>query len=435
MAKEVLVMAKGLLNGIKAISMGSAWAGPYVGRVLTEFGAEVFRITTPARVPTAVSNPEEQAALNKKLLAEGMSEEDVEKAARSRPGYAGNFQANNYGVGLDVRSDRGKEIYRRLVRITDIVIDGWSPRVMADFGLGYSGLREIKPDIIYVSIPVMGMTGPEKDMRGWGTAIEYVSGLTSTRGYLGGGPHRAANFILDGISSAHILTAIMAALNYRAETGKGQHIDISQAECGTSIMAEALMDYSMNQRIAQPMGNYHPVYAPHNCYRCKGDDRWVTIAVTSEAEWHSLCHTMGNPEWTKNPKYANLVSRRQNQEELDRLIEDWTSQHAPHQVQEILQKVDVPAAAVVTLEELIMHDPQVKDRNIYQWLTYHDGVADPVFRVPWVLPKNPTSLNWCGPNTGQHNNYLLRDILGFSEEEIASLIEDKVIGAGPPAES
>jgi crotonobetainyl-CoA:carnitine CoA-transferase CaiB-like acyl-CoA transferase len=144
---------------------------------------------------------------------------------------------------------------------------------------------------------------------------------------------------------------------------------------------------------------------------------------------------MGNPEWTKNPKYTDMESRRQNQEELDQLIEGWTSQYDSHQVQEILQKIDVPAAAVVTHEELIMNDPQVENRHVYQWLTYHDGVADPVFRVPWVLPKNPTSLNWCAPNTGQHNDYLLRDILGMSEEEVVKLVEEKVIGVGPPAES
>jgi benzylsuccinate CoA-transferase BbsF subunit len=403
--------------------------------VLSEFGAEVFRISSPGRAPAPTRSPEEEEILKKKLRAEGMSEIDIEKALRPRVSYPANFQAGNYGIGLNVSSVKGKEIYKRLVSLTDIVIDGWSPRVMADFGLGYLDLKAIKPDIIYVSMPAMGMTGSEKDMRGWGTAIEYVSGLTSTRGYLNGGPHRAANFILDGISSAHILTAIMAALNYRARTGKGQHIDISQAECGTSIMGKAIMDYSMNRRVAQPMGNYHSVYAPHNCYRCRGDDRWVTIAVTSESEWQSLCHAMGNPEWTKNPKYTDMESRRQNQEELDQLIEGWTSQYDLHQVQEILQKIDVPAAAVVTHEELIMNDPQVENRHVYQWLTYHDGVADPVFRVPWVLPKNPTSLNWCAPNTGQHNDYLLRDILGMSEEEVVKLVEEKVIGVGPPAES
>jgi len=159
---------------------------------------------------------------------------------------------------------------------------------------------------------------------------------------------------------------------------------------------------------------------------------WVTIAITSEEEWHCLCDAIGNPQWTKDSKFADMPGRRQNQEELDNLIEKWTIQHDHYAVQELLQKAGVAAAAVVTLGEHIMHDPQVQERGIYRWLTYHDGVDDPVFRVPWVLPKNPTSLNWCGPYTGQHNDYLLKEVLEMSEEEIAKLAEENVIGATPP---
>jgi benzylsuccinate CoA-transferase BbsF subunit len=428
-------MTKGILDGIKVISMGSAWAGPYVGRVLAEMGAEVFRIEFPGRdLGGGVRrDPELLEPWKKKLLAKGMSQEDIEKVAKPDPGYVGNYHPNNYNFGLDLRQDRGKEIYKRLIKITDIVIDGWSPRVMADFGLGYSALKEIKPDIIYVSIPGLGMTGPERDVRMWGTGCEFLGGLTSIRGYSGGEPHRASGFIVDGISSPHILTAILAALNYRAETGKGQHADVAQAECGTSIMGEAIMDYSINKRVATPTGNRHPCYAPHNVYQCKGDDRWVTIAVTTEEEWHAFCDAIGNPEWTKASKFAGMLSRWQNQEELDSLIGEWTAQHDHYAIQQILQRAGVPAAAVVDLEEHILYDPQVKDRDVYQWLTYHDGVADPVFRVPWVFSKNPTRLKWCGPHTGQHNDYVLKEVLSVSDEEIAKLAEENVIGVAPPA--
>jgi len=427
-------MAKGILDGIRAISLGSAWAGPYVGRVLAELGAEVFRVEFPgAEMARALRrDPEIMEAFGKKLLEKGMSPEDIEKVARPDPGYVGNYHPNNYNVGLDLRNEKAKEIYKQLAKITDIVIDGFSPRVMVDFGLGYSALKELKADIIYVSIPGLGMTGPEKDVRMWGTGCEFLGGLTSIRGYRDGPPHRAAGFIVDGISSPHILTAILAALNYREETGKGQQIDIAQAECGTSIMAEAIMDYSINRRITKPTGNLHPCYAPHNAYRCRGDDAWVTIAVTSEEEWQCFCDAIGSPQWTEDPKFGDMLSRWKNQEELDRLVEQWTIEHDHYAVQEILQQAGVAAAAVVNLEEHIMYDPQVKDRDIYHWLPFHDGVADPVFRVPWVLPKNPTSLNWCGPHTGQHNDHLLRETLGMSEEEVARLAEEKVIGVTPP---
>jgi crotonobetainyl-CoA:carnitine CoA-transferase CaiB-like acyl-CoA transferase len=425
-------MASGILEGIKVISMGSAWAGPYVGRVLAEYGADVFRISYPGRYAGFGINPELEEAWKKSFIAKGMSEEDAEKAIKPSPSYSGNYQPNNYGFGLDLRQDKGKEIYKRLISMADVVIDGWSPRVMADFGLGYSELYKIKPDIIYLSIPAMGMTGSEKDVRMWGTGCDWLSGLTSLRGYQDAEPHRASGFIVDGVASAFILTAVLAALNYRLETGQGQHIDISQTECATSIMGEAIMDYSMNKRCAEPTGNRHSCYAPHNVYRCKGRDMWVTIAVTSEEEWRCFCRAIGDPEWTKNSKFADMLSRWQNQEELDKLIENWTIQHDHYAVQEILQQVAVPAAAVVNLDEHIIYDPQVKDRAIYHWLTYHDGIADPVFRVPWVLPENPSTLNWCGPYTGQHNQYLLGEILGISEEEISKLVEDNIIGVEPP---
>ena len=150
----------------------------------------------------------------------------------------------------------------------------------------------------------------------WGTAIDLISGLASTRGYIDGDPHRPAGYIVDGISSAHILTSLLAALNYRADTGKGQHIEVSQAECATFTMGKEIMDYSMNKRISKPNGNLHPVYAPHSVYRCQGTDMWVTIAVTSEEEWHSFCDAIGNPSWTYNPNFTDMLSRWHNQEEL-----------------------------------------------------------------------------------------------------------------------
>ena len=429
-------MAKGILDGIKAISMGSAWAGPYMGRVLIELGAEVFRVAFPGppRSAAYVGTPEQTEAFKKNLVAKGMPEADAEKSIKRNPAYVGNYQTNNYGIGLDLTNDKGKEVYKQLVKVTDIVIDGWSPRVMTNLGLGYDVLREIKPDIIYVSMPGMGMTGSEKDVRLYGTGIEFLSGLTSIRGYLDGPPHRAHGFNNDGMGPPHYLAAIFAALNYRADTGKGQQIDVSQAESATFIMGEAIMDYSINGRITKPTGNRHSVYAPHNCYRCKGDDMWVTIAVTSEEEWGYFCKAIGNPEWVGDIKFADTLSRWQNQEELDKLIEKWTIQYDHYTIQRILQEAGVPAAAVVTIEEHMLHDPQVKERDIYQWLTYHDGIADPIFRVPWVLSKTPTiKLARCAPYTGQHNDYLLKEVLGMSEEEIAKLADEKIIGVVPPS--
>ncbi len=421
----------GLLDGIRAISMGSAWAGPYVGRVLSEMGAEVFRIDVPGR-RKSMGVVDVQALFINRLVEKGMTRENAEKAAKTNPSYTASFWCNDYGIGLDLGKDKGKNIYQNLIRVTDIVIDGFSPRVMANLGLDYPAVSKIKPDIIYLNLPGMGMTGPEKDVRMWGTGCEWLGGLTSIRGYNGEAPHRACGYIVDGIDSPHLISSLLGALIFRDETGQGQHIDCSMAECATYTMGQAIMDYSMNERVAGPTGNRHPAYAPHNCYRCQGDDKWVTIAITSQNEWQCFCDAINHPEWKDDSRFADEVSRWQNQEALDKLIEEWTQQHNNYAIQEILQSKGIAATAVTTLEELILYDPQMKDRNFYQWLTYHDGIADPVFRIPWVYDKSPTSLKWCGPFLGQHNDYLLKDVLGMSDDEIAKLYEEEVVGIAPP---
>jgi benzylsuccinate CoA-transferase BbsF subunit len=275
-------------------------------------------------------------------------------------------------------------------------------------------------------------------MRGYGMATEQVGGLPSITGYLGAPPHRAAGYTADGISAVYAASAVLAALNYRRQTGKGQFIDLAQAETVTCTMGEAVMDYSMNKRVTKPMGNRHPSYTPYGCYRCQGDDMWVTIAVTSDEEWHSFCAAIGNSGWTEDDKFSDMLGRWKNQDELDKLIEGWTIQHDHYAVQEILQNAGVAAGAVVSLEEQILYDPQIKDRETYQYIKYPpdrnwaQGRLDPVFRVPWVMSKTPTSLTKPAPYAGRDNQYVFGQILGMSKEEIAKLTEEGILGSNPP---
>lgn len=415
-------MAKRVLEEIRVISMGSLWAGPYIGRVLAEHGAEVFRVEPLEPVgtqPRIMERPPEMLeAWKKTLLTMGVPKENIEAVGTRSAGYGAVCMANHYSVGMNLENDKGKELFKKLAAISDVVLVGYSPRVMTNLGLDYPVLRQIKPDLIMIHIPGLGMTGPEKDARMLGSGCEALSGLQSITGYFGGDAHRAAGFIPDGLSPPFAVIAIVAALIYRAETGKGQFIDLAQTETVSCILGEAIMDYTMNKRIAQPMGNRHPYYAPHGCYRCKGDDMWVTIAVTSEAEWHRFCKAIGDPEWARSEKFADMLSRWHNQDELDKSIEEWTVQHDHYAVQEILQQAGVAAGAVLTMEEHILRDPHIKDRHVYQWITFHDSVADPVHRVPWILPRTPTSLDRRGPYRGEHNEYVLGTILGMSKEEM-----------------
>jgi len=432
----------GSLEGLKVISLGSAWAGPYCGRMFSELGAQVFRIQDflQARERTAAVTPPETAeAFKKDQLRRGVPEELITKEGIVYPAYMENYTPQNLGVGINIGSEKGKELFKDLVKISDIVIDGFSPTVMIRLGLDYSVLKEIKPDIIMISIPALGMTGPDMEMRAFGNGIEQSAGLPSITGYTGGPPHRSANYIADAMSAVFAATAILAAVNYRRKTGKGQYIDLAQAEVVTSMMGEAAMDYSMNKRVARPTGNRHPHYAPHGCYRCKGDDKWVAIAVTSEEEWQSFCAAIGDPEWSRDGKFSDVLGRQKNQDELDKLIEDWTIGHDHYAVQGILQKAGVAAGAVVSLEESILFDPQIKDRETYQYLRYAPGRSwpqgrvDPVFRVPWKMPGTPTSLTRPAPYSGEHNDYVFGELLGMSKEDMDKLAGEDVIGTVLPA--
>lgn len=426
-------MSDGALKGIRVISMGSVWAGPYVGRVLAELDAEVIRIAFFGQATMGPSRSTDVLERWKEsMLGRGMTEEEVARAARPVPAFPAAFQCGNYGFGLDLRQEKGKEIYKRLIKVTDVVVDGWSPKVMANLGLDYAILKEIRPELIYASIPALGMTGPDRNVRMFGSGCEALGGADSIRGYADGRPYPSTGHVTDPIAAMFILTSILAALEYRAETGRGQHIDVSQTECGTAILGEAIMDYSLNQRVAKPEGNNHPYFAPHGCYRCRGEDKWITIAITSDQDWQYFCCAINSPEWSTDPKFADMYNRWQHREELDNYVEQWTIQHDPYAIQQMLQQNGICCGVTVSTKEQIEYDPHVKDRNIYHEVTYFDNVTDPIFRVPWVLPRTPTKLDRGSPYTGQHNDFVLRQILGMSEKQIDVLKEKRIVGATPP---
>lgn len=431
----------GCLDGIRVISMGSAWAGPYCGRMLSELGAEVIRVgaftRTGQRAARYTAPAEAVEAWRQYQLSLEVPEAQIPDTERPVPAYAENYTVNNYGVAIDLNAAKGKELFKELVKASDVVLSGFSPRVMTNLGLDYPVLREVKPDIIMIAIPALGMTGPDMDMRGFGTAIEQTGGLPSITGYPGGPPHRAAGYIDDGTAAVYTAAAILAALNYRRQTGKGQFIDLSQAETITCMMGEAVMDYSMNKRVAKPAGNRHPSYAPYGCYRCKGHDMWVTIAVTSDDEWCSFCDAIGNPQWTRDDKFSDALSRWKNQGELDKHVEEWTMKYDHYAIQEILQSAGIAAGAVVSIEEQILYDPHIKDRGTYQYIQYPpsnnwpNGRVDPVFRVPWIMPRTPTRLTRPAPYTGRDNEYVFGQVVGLSREEMAKLTEEGILGSNP----
>ena len=406
-------MSTSFLKGIRVIALTWMWAGPWMGAVLADMGAEIIKIETNQR-------------LDHQRVAKLW--EDDEQELNQRPYLnRGLFNITNRGVKsctLNLKQPKGVEIFKKLVKISDAVITNLSPRVMTGWGLDYNTLKEIKSDIILVSLPAFGSTGPDKDYVSYASTIEAAGGLSASFGYPGEGPVLSGTYPGDPIGSMYGVFGVLAALNYRNKTGKGQHVDVAQSEGVTTLLPEVIMEYVMNGRNRPRMGNRDQIMAPHGCYPCKGEDKWVAIAVGDEEEWRALCQVMGSPDWSKDKRFSDQFSRWQNQDELNKLIGDWTKDFTHYEVMHKLQKVGVAAGASLNIEEVI-NDPHCKERGIFIEQNHSVAGKTFVYRSPWTSAL--TAKLSPAPCLGEHNNYVFKKLLKMSEKDIAQLVDQKII--------
>ena len=310
-----------------------------------------------------------------------------------------------------------------------MVIENFSPRVMANWGLNYEKLKEIKPNLIMVSLSAMGQTGPWKDFVGFGPTIQALSGFTYLSSFDKDSPLGVGYSYADMIAGLYAALAILSALEYRDRTGHGQYIDISEYESMVTLMGPALMDVSMNKKEVLPQGNC-PDYilaAPHGCYKCLGADRWCVIAVFDEDEWKALCRVMGDPSWTKEEKFSTLLKRKENSKELDELIEQWTAQHTPEEAVQLLQEAGVSAGVVQNGEDLAK-DPQLMAREFFTQLDHPVLGRTPADTTPIKFKDHPRAHWKAAPLLGEHNRYVYLELLGFKEDDLSSYIERGIIG-------
>jgi len=260
----------------------------------------------------------------------------------------------------------------------------------------------------------------------YGPSLGALAGLDSMLGYLDGEPAFEPCFT-DAVASATGAFFVLVALRHRSRTGEGQYIDMAQAEATICVLGEAVMEYSMNGRVMGFQENLSRWMAPHNNYPCRGDDEWVSIAVKTEEEWQAFCQAIGNPPWTKDEKFADVFNRLRHQEELDKLISDWTRSYTHYEVTAILQRVGVAAAPVMDQDGLYW-DPHHRARGTYELVDYPGGaVGVPVNNTPWKFSLTPVKIQRSAPMMGEHNDYIYGELLGLSKEEIARLTEEKVL--------
>jgi crotonobetainyl-CoA:carnitine CoA-transferase CaiB-like acyl-CoA transferase len=411
------------LEGLNVLELGGFWSVPICTSYLGYMGAEVIKVES-------IQSPDR---MRFGLPWDGPWWETCY--------YYLGTNTGKIDVTLNLNDPKGKELFKKLVARSDVVIENYSVRVMENFGLTYDVLKEVNPKIIMVRSPGFGTTGPWRDVPTFALALELFSGMAGLTGYPGEQPF----FIMaaaDPMGGQHLMFIVLAALEYRRRTGKGQLIDISQMEICASYLGQAFMDYSMNQREwGRRTGNRDTVMVPHNVYKCQekktsgdkfGEDHaLVAIAIASDDEWKAFCQAIGNPKWATDERFSTALGRRKHEDELDKLIEQWTLQHDNYEVMHLLQKAGVAAGAVVEPWDTPI-EPQFVAREFYQELE-HPIIGKQIFnKYPVKTSKTATKLS--APRTlGQDNQYVLGTILGLPETEIAQLKKDKIIGTVPVA--
>ncbi len=400
------------LQGVRVIDSCIYWAGPMATVLLADLGAEVIKVESVQRIDFL------------RLLGGWPTPDGYEWSA-----VFNGANRNKHGITLNLNSEKGRDVFRRLVAVGDVVTENFSPRVMENWGLAYKDLAAIKSDIVMLSMPGFGTTGPLRNYVTFGPNVEMISGMPIISGYPGGGP-MMTGYIADPAAGLMGAVAVMVALEHKKRIGEGQHIDLSQMEAMTTFMGEALMDFTMNGRVRGRRGNRHHCEAPYGVYPCKGDDQWVTITVSSDEEWARFCEAIGNPHWTKDPRFATGPSRCENHDELDGFIGDWTMQREKQRVMSDLQNAGIAAASVLTYAD-IMSDAHILDRGFFEQVTRPVNGTHPLAGFPAKFSKTPLSIRRPAPTVGQDTEHVLKTVLNMPDSEIAQLAEEEVIGTKP----
>jgi len=398
------------LEGIKVADFTWSVVGPLATMVLAQFGATVIRVETHNRLDfVRVSGP----------FKDGI-------AGIDRSAFYTSVNANKYSMSLDLNTPKGLEVVQKLVKWADIIAEGMTPGKMKKWGLDYESVRKIRPDIIYFSTTLQGQSGPYSRQPGYGPQATALAGLYEATGWPDGPPTFIYCAYTDDLAPYYLVTAMVAALVRRRKTGRGIYLDQSQVESGVIHLGPAILDYTVNERLVSRMGNRDPYAAPHGCYPCLGDDRYCVIAVRSDEEWRAFCKVIGKAELSADSRFATQAVRKENEDVLDRLVEEWTKNHTPKDVMFALQAAGVPAGIMQNAKDLF-EDPQLKHRGHFQQLEHPVIGLTPYHDQAFKLSKTPSQTTKSAPCLGQDNEYVYKEILGYSDDEISDFLAEGVI--------
>jgi crotonobetainyl-CoA:carnitine CoA-transferase CaiB-like acyl-CoA transferase len=369
-----------------------------------------------------------------------MTSPPADPSSPNGSGLFNNLNRNKRSTTLNLNHPRGLELIRRLIGVSDAVVENFSSRVMEQKGLSYAEMSAINPGIIYLSLSGFGHTGRDRDYVTWGPTAQALSGLSLMSGLPDAPPAGWGFSYLDHTAGYYGAAALLLALFERTRSGKGQHIDIAQIETGMALAGPAFLDFTVNgrpyRRAGNPPGNRasFPSVAPHNTYRCRPDARrarpddcWVAIAVFTEEDWQALCRVMGMPPWCREERFSTNGHRLAHQDELDAHISEWTLGLDRYDAMYLCQAAGVPAGAVQDTADKMERDPQLAARDFYPQAEHPELGLHRFEGVPFKGTRSTWSLRRSAPLLGQDTDGVLRDLLGLNDAEIEELAYEAVI--------
>jgi crotonobetainyl-CoA:carnitine CoA-transferase CaiB-like acyl-CoA transferase len=394
---------RGPLDGVKVLDFTWVVVGPASVRYLADAGATVIKVESTTRVDTARTlQPFKDA-----------------QPGPERSGLYANVNAGKLGLTLNMTRAEARTVALRLAQWADVVVENFTPKAMRSWGMAYEDLRKVNPGLILMSTSLNGQTGPQAFLAGFGTMGAAAGGFAEQHGWPDRIPAGAGAWT-DYVAPKFIAASILAALDHRRRTGEGQFIDLSQTEASVHFLAPAILDYTVNGGVRSRIGNASIDFAPHGVYPVAGDDRWVAIAATTEAQWHALCEASGNPEWRHDPRFLTNAVRLQHAEALDALIGAWTADKEAGAVEEILQRARVPVHRVNTSEDCFA-DPQLQFREHIVTVEHPELGLIPIESSRLRFSRPTPQIARPGPTFGQDNDHVLRELLGMTDEEIIEL--------------
>ena len=418
------------LEGIRILDFTVVWAGPYATQLLSEWGAEVIRVEStkffPSTTRGGLARP--SAELVRSGGQGGYPDYEPGERPWNRAALFNVHARNKRSVTMDLTRPEGQEIFERLVKVSDGLVENNAPNTMERAGVSWERLSKVNPRLILVRMPAFGLTGPYRAYRTFGSHMEAVSGHYSLFGYPGAlADESGTSLLADPAAGVSGAMAFMSGLRHRRRTGEGLQLELATAENFTGYIGDYLLDYSMNGRLAGYRGNRDLVYAPQGVYPCAGEDRWLSISIGTDEEWRALCGVMGRDDLGADERYATLDARRAAHDDVDTEILTWSIFQDPIEAMQQLQAAGVAAGAIMN-ERDAYSDPHLRDRGYFETLEHPEAGTFEYPGVVWRTQNTPNHLRHAAPRLGEDNEYVYKELLGYSEEEYQHFVETEHAG-------